>query len=127
MKASNRWTDYRLEQIIGNLLRAGVVIAAVVVLAGGVLYLMQHGAAHADYHQFNSVPEGLRSVSGVLHSVLTLDSAGIIQLGLLLLILTPIARVVFSALGFAMEGDRMYVAITLLVLAVLLGSLIGAR
>jgi uncharacterized membrane protein len=48
---------------------------------------------------------------------------GLIQFGLLLLIATPAARVVFSVAGFAIERDWMYVAITLLVLLTLLYSL----
>jgi uncharacterized membrane protein len=51
---------------------------------------------------------------------------GILQLGLLLLIATPIARVIFSVFAFALEGDRMYVAFTLVVLTVLLYSLFGS-
>lgn len=127
MNTSNRWTDYKLEQIIGNLLRAGVVLAAIVVLAGGIIYLMHHGGNHADYHQFKGVQPQLRSMDGVIHDALALDSAGIIQLGLLLLILTPIARVVFSAIGFVMEGDRMYLVITLIVLGVLIASLVAFK
>ncbi len=49
-----------------------------------------------------------------------------IQLGLLLLIATPIARVAFSVVGFAIERDRMYVVFTLIVLAILLYSLLGS-
>jgi uncharacterized membrane protein len=127
MEGSNRWTDYKLEQIIGNLLRAGVVLAAIVVFAGGVMYLAQHGGERADYRTFHSPPPELRSGSGTVREALKLHSDGIMQLGLLLLILTPIARVVFSALGFAMEGDRMYVGITLVVLAVLIFSLIAVK
>ena len=48
------------------------------------------------------------------------------QLGLLLLIATPVARVIFSAIVFAVENDRMYLLFTLLVLAVLLYSLFGS-
>ncbi len=51
---------------------------------------------------------------------------GLIQLGLLLLIATPIARVALSVVGFAIERDRMYVAFTLIVLAILLYSLLGS-
>jgi uncharacterized membrane protein len=50
-----------------------------------------------------------------------------IQLGLLLLIATPVARVAFSVVAFVLERDRMYVGITLLVLAVLLFSLLGGH
>jgi uncharacterized membrane protein len=127
MQKPNRWTDYQLEQIIGNLLRTGVIIAAAVVFIGGVFYLIQHAQDRADYHTFNSVPENLRTVPGVSHEALALHSKGIIQLGLLLLVLTPVARVAFSAVGFLFEGDRMYVVITLIVLAVLLYSLVQAK
>ena len=38
---------------------------------------------------------------------------------------TPVARVALSAVAFARERDGIYVAITLVVLALLLGSLLG--
>ena len=120
------WFDQRIEIVIAQLLRAGVLAAAFVVLAGAVLYLGPHPQARVDYHTFRGEPEQLRTVDGVLHSAFAGQSAGIMQLGLLLLIATPIARVGFSIVGFAMEGDRMYVAFTLLVLAILLYSLFGS-
>lgn len=126
MQKSTRWTDLQLEQIIGNLLRAGVVLAAVVVFAGGVVYLLYHGFEHPQYHTFHGEEGSLKSISGIVHDALALHSRGIIQLGLLLLVLTPISRVAFSAIGFLLEGDRMYVVITLIVLAVLLFSLFRA-
>jgi uncharacterized membrane protein len=49
----------------------------------------------------------------------------VIQLGILVLIATPVARVLFSMLGFALERDWMYVVITAIVLALLLYSLIS--
>jgi len=127
MEKSNRWTDYKLEQVIGALLRAGVVLSAIVVFAGGVLHLVQHGGETADYRTFHEPAAELRSVSGTAREAFRLHSDGIMQLGLLLLILTPIARVVFSAVGFAMESDRMYVGITLVVLAVLIVSLVAIK
>ena len=125
MQELNRWSDYKLEQIIGNLLRAGVVLSAVVVFAGGVMYLVQHGSQPVNYRTFQPPPTQLRSVEGTIGEAMKLDSDGIMQLGLLLLILTPIARVAFSALGFAFEADQMYVGITLVVLAVLIFSLVA--
>ena len=127
MQRSTRWTDYRIEQIIGNLLRAGVMLAAAVVLVGGVLYLVQHGTERADYRTFYGVPENLRNAPGIVREALAFHSQGIIQLGLLLLVLTPISRVAFSAVGFLEERDKMYVVITLIVLAVLLFSLLKAK
>jgi uncharacterized membrane protein len=54
--------------------------------------------------------------------IATGDPATIIQLGILLLIATPVARVAFALVAFAIERDRLYVAVSLIVLAVLLFS-----
>jgi len=124
MEKQSAWNDYRVEQIVGNLLRIGVGLAAVVVLAGGIAFLAQNGRTHPDYHSFRSEPNALRSVAAIVQNAISMDSRGIIQLGLLLLILTPIARVIFSVIAFALEHDRMYVVITLIVLGVLLYSLL---
>ena len=120
------WLDQRIEIVLAQLLRIGVLTSALVVLAGAVLYFVNHARDHADYHTFRGEPEQLRSVHGVLRTAMAGETAGILQLGLLLLIATPIARVVFSVFAFALEGDRMYVAFTLMVLAVLLYSLFGS-
>jgi uncharacterized membrane protein len=115
--------DRSLEQVIGNLLRIGVLTAAAVVLLGGILYLKEYGGVRPDYHTFHGESLELRSISAIFKDLGSLRSPAIIQFGLLLLVLTPIARVVFSAAGFALERDNMYLAITLVVLAVLLYSL----
>ena len=62
---------------------------------------------------------------GVLRDAVELSGRGIIQLGLLFLIATPVARVIFSIWGFAAERDRMYVVFTVIVLAILIFSLVG--
>jgi len=119
------WTDQKMEEIVGNLLRSGVLLSAAVVLAGGVIYLARHWSEHVGYSVFHGEPAELRSVSGIFSQVIAGRGRGIIQLGLLLLIATPVARVIFSVWGFAQERDRMYVGFTLVVLAVLLYSLFG--
>ena len=126
MPVQKQWTDQRIENIVGNLLRAGVILSAAVVLCGGVLYLIKYGHAPADYRIFRGEPTDLKSVSGIVRDAFALRSRGIIQLGLLLLIATPVARVAFSIFGFAEEKDRMYVAFTVIVLLILLYSLIGS-
>lgn len=122
-----KWSDQRMENIIGNLLRTGVVLSAVVVMAGGLIYLARHGRSPADYRIFHGEPADLRGVGGILHEALHGRGRGIIQLGLLLLIATPVARVAFAVWGFAEEHDRMYVVFTLIVLVILLYSLLGTR
>jgi uncharacterized membrane protein len=121
-----RWTDQRIENILGNLLRAGVLLSALVVAIGGVIYLLRHGHSAVDFRAFRGEPADLRNVHGIIRDTLALRGRGIIQLGLLLLIATPIARVAFSIFGFAEERDRMYVLFTLMVFAVLLYSLVGS-
>jgi uncharacterized membrane protein len=120
-----RLKDEKLEQVLGNLLRAGVMVSGAVVLAGGVLYLLRHGSAVPHYRTFSGVPSDLRQVRGITSAALALQGQGLIQLGLLLLIATPVARVVFSLVGFALQRDRTYVVVTLIVLAVLLFGFAG--
>src|SRR5262245_51572243 len=119
------WSDERVEQFLGNLLRAGVVLAAVVVLAGGVVYLARHGGERVDHKVFRGEPADLRTPSGIVADAVALSGRGIIQLGLLLLVATPVARVAFSVAAFGRQRDRLYVLLTLLVLAVLLYGLIA--
>ncbi len=120
-----RLSDGQVEQVIGNLLRAGVLLAAVVVLIGAAIYLQRHGSERPPYWAFHEVPPALCHVPGVLRAALALQGRGMIQLGLLLLIATPIARVALSLLAFAIQRDRAYVIMTLIVLAILIYSLIG--
>jgi uncharacterized membrane protein len=120
------WTDHRIEDIVGNLLRVGVILSASVVFLGACVYLVRHGSEPADYRVFRGEPSEFRSLRGILRATLDLRGRGLIQLGLLLLIATPVARVAFSVWGFAKEGDRMYAGFTLLVLVILLYSLFGA-
>ena len=117
--------DDAVEQVVGNLLRAGVLAAAVITLVGGALYLARYGATTADYRVFAGEPAELRSVRGVVAGALTLHGRWVIQLGLLVLIATPIARVAFALLAFARQRDGTYVLISALVLGVLLFSLFG--
>ena len=105
---------------MGRLLQVGVLLASLVVLIGGVLYMRAHAGSWPDYHTFKSEPEHLRQLAGVGRGVAAGDPASIIMLGVLLLIATPVARVAFAVLAFAMERDKLYVAVSLLVLAVLL-------
>lgn len=125
MTGTSKWTDQRMEGVIGGLLRLGVSLSAFTVLCGGVIYLAQHGFEPADYRTFRGEPHELTSVAGIIHSALSGHGRGLVQLGLLFLIATPVARVAFSIWGFAAERDRLYVIFTVLVLAILLYSLAG--
>ncbi|MDD5656649.1 MAG: DUF1634 domain-containing protein [Elusimicrobia bacterium] len=119
------WSDRSLQAAVGGILRFGVAAAALIVACGGAIYLARHGAQTAALGRFQGEPEELRTAAGILRSALALSGRGLIQLGLLVLIATPVARVAFSILGFALERDRLYVAVTVLVLSFLLFSLLG--
>lgn len=115
-----KFDDARMEAIMGLLLRFGVVLASTVVLAGGVFYLQDHAGKRAEYGSFVAHPVSLRHPGELLRGMARGEAAAIIEVGILLLIGTPIARVMFAVVSFAIERDRLYVAISLTVLAVLL-------
>jgi uncharacterized membrane protein len=127
VKQTGQWPDQYVDELIGNLLRVGVTLAAAVVLFGGTVYLFRHGLAAPHYQVFVGEPADLRSVSGIVRDALAFRGRGLIQLGLLLLIATPVARVAFSVAAFAMQRDRLYAVVALIVLAVLMYSLMGGR
>lgn len=118
-------SDHEVELVLARLLQVGVVVAAVTVAAGGVLYLLKYGGAAPRYAVFRGEPENLSSPGGILRGALQLRGRGLIQLGLLLLIATPVARVAFSLISFVRQRDRTYVALTAFVLLLLLASLAG--
>jgi uncharacterized membrane protein len=118
--------DERLAGILGKLLRSGVILASSVVVLGGLIFLYRHGQAVPQVGIFHGEPSFLRSVSGILQADLAWRGQAIIQLGILLLILTPVARLVFSFVAFAKQGDRTYMLLTFTVLAVLLHSFVVA-
>jgi uncharacterized membrane protein len=119
-------SDERVEGIIGNLLRIGVIASALIVLIGGVLYLFDDGRQAApDLRTFEPEPEKLRMPVLIIREAVRLRALSLIMLGLLLLIATPVVRVIFSIAAFALQRDYLYVLFTLLVLAVLMYSLLS--
>jgi len=116
------FTDRQMEIEIGRMLRIGVSASAFVVLAGGILYLRNSGAPQS-YEHFHAAADPLRTLASVLRGAARRDAASVIQLGILLLIATPVVRVAFCVVGFARQRDRLYVGISALVLAILTYSL----
>jgi uncharacterized membrane protein len=108
---------------MGGLLRYGVIISLVIVLTGGVLYLWQHGGATPRYRQFLGEPKRITEISRVWQTAFNIRGRSIIQLGLFVLILTPVARIIFSIFGYFIERDYLYIVITLVVLAIVVSGL----
>ncbi|MGD0298940.1 MAG: DUF1634 domain-containing protein [Bryobacteraceae bacterium] len=118
--------DERLDRVVSVVLRAGVILAATLVLIGGITFLASYRKAMPDHRKFHAEPTEFASIRGVLHGALTLDPLFIIQLGLLILIATPVVRVITCAAGFALERDWTYAVVSLIVLAFLIASLVGS-
>ena len=126
-RADARWNERSIEQTIGRLLQVGVLVAAAVVVCGGTALLVQHGTARADYHTFRGASDPLRDISSIVHGVARFDSRAIVQLGLVLLIATPVARVALTFVAFLVRRDRLYAALSLLVLMLLVYGLAWGR
>jgi uncharacterized membrane protein len=118
-----RWTDEYVDRLIGHLLRGGVLLSAVVVLFGGGLYLTRHGGETSDRRTFYGEPAEFRHFVGIIQAATDGSARGVIALGLLLLVATPIARVALAAFGFLREHDWLYTGVAAFVLGVLLISL----
>ncbi|HET7551714.1 MAG TPA: DUF1634 domain-containing protein [Gemmatimonadaceae bacterium] len=116
--------EERVEQMVGNLLRIGVLVAAAVALLGGIAFMIHHGSLVPDHSVFRGQPAMLSSLTGVIAGASALQPAAIVQLGIVLLIATPVARVLLTLIAFALQRDWMYVLISAIVLALLAYSLI---
>jgi uncharacterized membrane protein len=117
------WQERDVEMFIGQQLRWGVISASVIAFIGGIIYLYSHGKGTPAYTEFTGAPLYVRHLPGILHGVFQLDGMAIIQLGVVVLLATPITRIAFSVLAFAMEKDILYVIITLIVLSVIIFSI----
>jgi uncharacterized membrane protein len=119
--------DIKMEIAVGHLLRIGVSVAAAVVLTGWVMYLAQaHGMA-PNYRQFHGKPIPVMQAGSIFKGAILLDSRSVIESGLLLLIATPVARVILCVIDFARQKDKLYVAVSSIVLAVLVYSIFFRR
>ena len=119
------FTDQEMEIEIGHMLRFGVTLSAIVVFFGGILYLMHTSGPVVDYVHFHGTPGPLRTVAGVVRGAMRLNAESVIQLGVLLLIATPVARVAFCIWGFARQRDRLYIAVSAVVFLILIYSLVS--
>jgi len=118
--------DKDISLIIGQILRWGVYLSLSVAVIGGIIYLTAKGDHMSMQHRlFIEKDENLlqlvkETLKGVVHG----DGLSIIELGILLLIATPLTRVIFSLWAFKQENDRMYVLITFIVLTIIFVSIL---
>ncbi|HEY6340267.1 MAG TPA: DUF1634 domain-containing protein [Bryobacteraceae bacterium] len=116
-----------MERTIGLLLRVGVISSSAIVLLGAICFLHRHSHEPASFHTFQAAAAVYRSIGGTAVAAMQFDCRAVIQLGLLFLIATPIVRVGFSLVAFGVERDWIYVALTSVVLAILVSSLLLER
>ena len=122
----HKFNDRDIQQIIGKMLRYGVLTSCAITLLGGIFYLFYHGMdAIPDYHIFTGSASAYTSLAPVLNGVLHFDVKEIVQFGVIVLIATPILRVAMSLIAFALEKDKLYVVISMIVLGIITTSLLG--
>jgi len=121
----NRWSDEAIETIVGRLLQAGVVLAAGLVLIGGVRYLVHHGVGEPPGGLFTGEPVELREIGGIVRGAWGFSGRALIMCGVLVVIATPVVRVAASLVAFVHQRDRIYTAMTAFVLMLLLASMLG--
>lgn len=112
---------------ISTVLRGGVIASTLFVMAGGLVYLKDRTGLIPQYGSFQGEPTSMRGVVGIVSEAAVLHGPGLIQFGLLVLVATPIARVVCAVIEFVREKDRLYVAISLIVLGLLIASVTSIR
>ncbi|HVW15454.1 MAG TPA: DUF1634 domain-containing protein [Mucilaginibacter sp.] len=117
-----RFKDTDMQIVIGWLLRIGVYVSIAVVIIGGIFFLYRHGRTVADYRSFKGIPGFVQNLGDIMHNVVLFRGQAIIQFGIILLLATPILRVIFSAIGFMLEKDYLYIFISLLVLLIIIAS-----
>jgi uncharacterized membrane protein len=120
LEMNSKLNDRDIEKAMGKLLRVGVLSSALIVAAGAILYFIQHGNDLANYRRFIGEPKRFTELRSVWMAAFRGRGRSIIQLGLFILIATPIARIVFSVIGYVFEKDYLYVILTLAVLAIIL-------
>ncbi|GAA3976850.1 DUF1634 domain-containing protein [Mucilaginibacter dorajii] len=124
--SKNFLADQDIEQLIGLQLRYGVITASVIVLLGGLIYLYQSGSSGMpSYHTFIGTKAGFTTANEIITGLKTINAKSVIQLGVIVLIATPILRIAFSLIGFILEKDRLYIGITFIVLSVMMISIFG--
>ncbi|GAC1396909.1 MAG: hypothetical protein NVS4B12_09310 [Ktedonobacteraceae bacterium] len=106
---------------IGWILRVGVSVSAAMMLIGFFLLLLDPKGLSARAFTYPHTP------ADVWMGLFTLHPQAVMMLGLILLVATPVFSVTASVVTFALERDRLYVMIALIVLSILMTSLLFGK
>nr|HRJ49862.1 DUF1634 domain-containing protein [Phycisphaerales bacterium] len=97
----------RLERSMGRLLIVCIAAAGSVIAVGiAAVISTGEGNSRADYSTFTPSDDGSRSITAILSAAVRLDVHALLMAGILMVIATPIARVLFSLVSFARDRDR---------------------
>jgi len=116
----------KVELLISNLLRIGVVASLIVVVAGLILSFIHHPAYLHSAAELRQITSPTRTpwhtLTGLIEGLRHFRGEAVIMAGLLLLIATPVMRVAVSIVAFVVERDWVFVIVTSFVLAMLILS-----
>jgi uncharacterized membrane protein len=121
-KSTPSFNEHDMQRIVGNFLRWSVVIAILIVATGFFLYLFQQEKGTLNYAEFH--PLRFQGFTALFKALFRAEYQAIIQLGILLLITTPVVRVIIALIGFFLEKDYLYVVISFIILSVIFLSII---
>ena len=113
------FTDVDLNRSVGNLLRLGVVLAVTTSIIGFVKLFLEGFEMPRKYTMLNMGTSSEKVWGHFWETLCKGEGMAIIQLGILMLIFTPLMRIIFALIGYLKEKDYTYVIISSIVLAIM--------
>jgi len=113
------FTDIDLNRSVGNLLRLGVILSVITSLIGFIKLFMEGFQMPRKYKLLDMGTSSEKVWSHFWETLCKGDGMAIIQLGILMLIFTPLMRIIFALIGYLKEKDYVYVVISSIVLAIM--------
>ena len=118
--------DTQLQNSLARVMLTGVLVAAVIMGIGLIWFVATHEGMPPGDHVFRGEPKYFENPVSMLQRALDLNDVGhrrsLIMIGVVLLLINPLVRVAFAAVGFAAQRDKLYSVISLVVLVVLVLS-----
>ena len=109
-----------LKKISSRVLLIGIYSSTFFCCLGAILFLYKEGFNKTNWSQFDTSLTPFRSLKEAFGLIKTFDPIGIIELGLIILVLTPLLRVFFSIFIYYKQKDRLYTMISSLVFLILM-------
>lgn len=113
------FTDVDLNRSVGNLLRLGVVLSVTISLVGFIKLFLEGFTMPKKYSMLDLGDTSEQVWTKFWESLIKGEGMAIIQLGILILIFTPLMRIIFALIGYLKEKDYIYVVISSIVLAIM--------